>query len=122
MNILNKAKIKKYPAVNEGDTVRVPIKYKETEKKGYKQQWSTELYTVDKNFLNGLYEVNDRLHPRKDLQIVKTVREVPKASADTKKRWEKADEVGRAAPNVEVRVLTNRTNSLEVRQPRQTRS
>jgi hypothetical protein len=126
MNILKKAKVKKYPKVNEGDTVRLPIKYKETEKKGYKQQWSTELYAVEKNLHNGLYEVDERLHPRKNLQIVNSVREAPKASKETKARRVKADEVGRAATSVEVRDLTNRTGSREVRnmidEPRQTRS
>jgi hypothetical protein len=126
MNIMKKAKTKNYPKVNEGDSVRIPIKYKETEKKGYNQQWSTELYTVDKNLHNGLYEVNDRVHPRKDLQLVKTVKELPKASKQTRERREKADEIGRAKTNVEVKDLTNKTSSREVKNmleaPRQTRS
>ncbi len=53
-----------------GDTVRIPKIHKI--EKGYKQQWSYELHTIDKLLQNGLYEVDGSIYPRKELLLVKS--------------------------------------------------
>ncbi len=39
--------------------------------KGFKQQWSTKLYTVQKDYHNGVYKVDNNLFPRKEIKFVK---------------------------------------------------
>ena len=65
----SKAKTGSYPDVNEGDTVRIQMIHKTS--KGFKQQWSTEWYTVQKDYHNGVYKVDNNLYPRKEIQLVK---------------------------------------------------
>jgi hypothetical protein len=70
MNISKRAKRGTYPVLNIGDDVRVPIIHKVH--KGYEDSFSMEVHKVeDKN--RGLYTVDDSLHPRKDLQLVKGI-------------------------------------------------
>ncbi len=68
MKLRSKAKSGSYPDVNEGDKVRIQVIHKTP--KGFKQQWSTELYTVQKDYHNVVYKVDNHLYPRKEMQLV----------------------------------------------------
>jgi hypothetical protein len=69
MKLRSKAKQSSYPDVNEGDKVRIQMIHKTL--KGFKQQWSTELHTVQKDYHNGVSKVEGDLYPREEIQLVK---------------------------------------------------
>jgi hypothetical protein len=85
MNMLRRARTKKYEEIEVGDKVRVPIIHKV--KKGYKQQWTLETHTVEALKGEGVYEVDGALYPRKELQLVKgePVKLPPKTAKEIKK-------------------------------------
>ena len=86
VNIGKRAKKGTYPILNIGDDVRVPVIHKQH--KGYKDNFSMEVHKVeDKN--RGLYTVDGSLHPRKDLQLVKS--NVIKAPTKTKAQQKQHD-------------------------------
>ena len=86
MNMLRRARTKKYEDIELGDTVRIPVIHKI--EKGYKQKWSTEIYTVEEKLGDGVYQLNDgALYPRKELQLVKgAVVKLPQKSVKEIKR------------------------------------
>jgi len=61
MKLRNKAKVGSYPDIEVGDSVRLPIIHKTPT--GFKQQWSTNLHTVQKDYHNGVYMVDYQLYP-----------------------------------------------------------
>ena len=84
MKLKNKAKKDNYPDIDGGDTVRIPIIHKTPI--GFKQQWSTELYTVQSDSHNGIYMADNQLYPRKELQFGKgdVVKSTRKSQARTR--------------------------------------
>ena len=108
MKLRSKAKTGSYPDVNEGDTVRIQMIHKTP--KGFKQQWSTELHTVQKDYHNGVYKVDNNLYPRKEIQLVKgDVIKLPEKSKQEQAIINKKDKVGKAANNPELKQLLNST-------------
>lgn len=93
MNMLRRAKTKDYEDIHVGDMVRIPVKHKV--EKGFKQQWTYETHRVDKLLLNGLYEINGSIYPRKELSLVATepTKNKPLEPNISKSR-EKANKVG----------------------------
>ncbi len=51
-----------------GDSLSRPVPWQGPHPMG---QWSTELYTVQKDCHNGVYKVDNNLYPRKEIQLVK---------------------------------------------------
>ena len=108
MKLRSKAKTGSYPDVNEGDKVRIQMIHKTP--KGFKQQWSTELHTVQKDYHNGVYKVDNNLYPRKEIQLVKgDVIKLPQKSKQEQAIINKKDKVGKAANNPELKQLLNST-------------
>jgi len=102
-----KAKIKTYEDINVGDSVRLKVVHKVA--KGFKQQWSDDLYTVEKVYHNGVYLVDGDLYPRKELQLVhedKLVKK-PEKTAQQKAVIQKQDQIGKAANKSIVKQLMN---------------
>jgi hypothetical protein len=108
MKLRSKAKTGSYPDVNEGDKVRIQMIHKTP--KGFKQQWSTELHTIQKDYHNGVYKVDNNLYPRKEIQLVKgDVIKLPEKSKQEQAIINKKDKVGKAANNPELKQLLNST-------------
>ena len=106
MRLRKHAKTGNYPDVEAGDQIRLPIKHKVH--KGYKQQWSDDLHTVEKSYHNGVYMVDGDLYPRKELQLVKgNVIKLPEKSKQEKAAIHKQDKIGKAANNPLVKSLMN---------------
>ena len=53
MNIMKRAKIKNYPDLDIGDTVRIPVINKVA--KGYRQQWTFETHKIENKNHDGTY-------------------------------------------------------------------
>ena len=108
MNIIKRSRKKNYTKVNVGDEVRVPVKQKID--KDYKQHWTYETYKVQENEHNGLYKVNGRLHPRKDLQVIQgVVRKFDQPSKATLVSRDIAEKIGKGQVNTDVRDLLGLT-------------
>jgi hypothetical protein len=108
MKMRSKAKTGSYPDVNEGDNVRIQMIHKTP--KGFKQQWSTDLHKVQKDYHNGVYKVDGDLYPRKEIQLVKgDVIKLPQKSKQEQAIINKKDKVGKAANNPELKQLLNST-------------
>ena len=108
MNILKRSRKKNYSKVNVGDEVRVPVK--QHFDKDYKQHWTYDTYKVQANEHNGLYDVNGRLHPRKDLQVIQgVVRHFEQPSKATIASRDKAERIGKGQTNTDVRDLLGLT-------------
>ena len=106
MKLRSKAKTGSYPDIDIGDSVRTPIIHKTP--KGFKQQWSTELHTVQKDYHNGVYKVDGDLYPRKELQLVKgDVVKLPEKSKQQQAIINKKDKIGKAANHPAVKQLLN---------------
>ena len=106
MKMRSKAKTGSYPDVNEGDKVRIQMIHKTP--KGFKQQWSTELHTVQKDYHNGVYKVDNNLYPRKEIQLVKgDVIKLPEKPKQQQAIINKMDKIGKAANNPHVKQLMN---------------
>ena len=106
MKLRKHAKVGNYPEVNVGDQVRLPIIHKTP--KGFKQQWSDELHTVQASYHNGVYKVNGDLYPRKELQLVKgNVVKLPEKSKQEQAIINKKDKIGKAANHPAVKQLLN---------------
>ena len=109
MKLKNKAKVGSYPDIEVGDNVRLTIIHKTP--KGFKQQWSTDLHTVQKDSHNGVYKVDGDLYPRKELQVVKgNVVKLPEKSKQKQTIISKMDKVGKAATDPHVKQLMNTKN------------
>jgi predicted adenine nucleotide alpha hydrolase (AANH) superfamily ATPase len=105
MKMRSKAKTGSYPDVNEGDNVRIQMIHKTP--KGFKQQWSTDLHKVQKDYHNGVYKVDGDLYPRKEIQLVKgDVIKLPEKPKQQQASINKMDKIGKAAYNPELRDLT----------------
>ena len=108
MKLRSKAKTGNYPDIDVGDDVRLQIVHKTP--KGFKEQWSTELHTVQKDYHNGVYKIDNQLYPRKELQLVKgDVIKLPEKSKQEQVMIAKQDKVGKAANNPHVKQLLNTT-------------
>ena len=106
MKLRKHAKTGNYPEINAGDQVRLPIVHKTP--KGFKQQWSDELHTVQASYHNGVYKVNGDLYPRKELQLVKgNVVKLPEKSKQEQAIINKKDKIGKAANHPAVKQLLN---------------
>ena len=106
MKLRSKAKTGSYPDIDIGDSVRTPIIHKTP--KGFKQQWSSELHTVQKDYHNGVYKVDGDLYPRKELQLVKgDVVKLPEKSKQQQAIINKKDKIGKAANHPAVKQLLN---------------
>ena len=106
MKLKSHAKTSNYPIVSVGDMVRLPIIHKVH--KQYKEQWTTELYKVQEVYHNGVYKVNNELHPRRDLQLVKgDVIKLPEKSKQEQVMIAKQDKIGKAANKPIVKQLMN---------------
>ena len=106
ITLKNKAKTGNYPDIDIGDQVRLPIMHKTP--KGFKQQWSTELHTVQKDYHNGVYKIDNQLYPRKELQLVKgDVIKLPEKSKQEQAIINKKDKIGKAANKPIVKQLMN---------------
>ena len=114
MNINKRAKKGTYPTLEIGDNVRVPVINKI--KKGYKDQFSMEMHTVeDKN--RGLYTVDVSLHPRKDLQLVKgNVIKAPTKTKAQQKQRDIQDKVGKSLNNPEVKDLVGTRSKKQTKE------
>jgi hypothetical protein len=76
--------------------------------KGFKQQWSTDLYTVQKDYHDGVYEVNRDLYPRKEIQLVKgDVLKLPEKPKQQQAIINRKDKIGQAANHPHVKKLMN---------------
>ena len=108
MKLRSKTKTGSYPDVNEADKIRIQMIHKTP--KGFKQQWSTDLHTVQKDYHNGVYKVDNNLYPRKEIQLVKgDVIKLPEKSKQEQAIINKKDKVGKAANNPELKQLLNST-------------
>jgi len=94
MNIMKRAKIKNYPDLDVGDTVRIPVINKVA--KGYKQQWTYETHKIEKNNHDGTYTVNGEFYPRKELQLIKEVVKLPPKPIKERIAREEANKKGKA--------------------------
>ena len=104
MKLRNKAKTGNYPDIDVGDDVRLQLVHKTP--KGFKEQWGTELHTVQKDYHNGIYKVDGDLYPRKELQVVKGhVIKLPEKSKQEQAIINKKDKIGKAANNPLVKDL-----------------
>ena len=106
MKLRSKAKTGNYPDIDVGDQVRLPIIHKTP--KGFKQQWTDDLHTVQKDYHNGVYKVDGDLYPRKELQLVKgDVVKLPPKTPQQQAVINKQDKVGKAANKPIVKQLMN---------------
>ena len=106
MKLRSKAKTGNYPNIDVGDEVRLQIVHKTP--KGFKEQWSTELHTVQKDYHNGVYKIDNQLYPRKELQLVKgDVIKLPEKSKQEQVMIAKQDKIGKAANKPIVKQLMN---------------
>ncbi len=106
MKTRSKAKTGTYPGVNERDKVRIQKIHKTP--KGFRQQWSTELHTVQKDYDNGVYKVDGDMYPRKEIQLVKgDVIKLPKKLKQLQAIINKMDKIGKAAKYPHVKLLMN---------------
>jgi len=106
MKLRSKAKTGNYPDIDVGDNVRLQIVHKTP--KGFKEQWSTELHTVQKDYHNGVYKIDNQLYPRKELQLVKgDVIKLPEKSKQEQVMIAKQDKIGKAANKPIVKQLMN---------------
>ena len=113
MNINKRAKKGKYPKLEVGDNVRVPVINKI--KKGYKDQFSMEIHKVEEKN-RGLYTVDGSLHPRKDLQLVKgNVIKAPTKTKAQQKQHDIQDKVGKSLNNPEVKDLVGTRSKKETK-------
>ena len=109
MKLRNKAKTGNYPDNDIGDDVRLQLVHKTP--KGFKEQWSTDLHTVQKDYHNGVYKVDNELYPRKELQLVKgNVIKLPEKSKQEQAISNKQNKIGKAANNSELKQLLNTKN------------
>jgi hypothetical protein len=69
-NIKARGRTKNYDKIIDGDTVRLALKEK-TSRKESDPTYHHDLQKVQSNNHNGLYMVDNVLHTRKDLQLVK---------------------------------------------------
>ena len=107
MKLKERAKKSHYPDLSEGDDVRIPVIHKVA--KEYKQNWSNEIYKVEKDYHNGVYKVNSELYPRKELQLIKgKVIKLPEKSKQEKEAIAKKDKLGKAANNPDVKKLMDK--------------
>jgi hypothetical protein len=114
MNISKKAKKGKYPKLEVGDNVRVPVINKIH--KGYKDQFSMEIHKVEEKN-RGLYTVDGSLHPRKDLQLVKgNVIKAPTKTKAQQKQHDIQDKVGKSLNNPEVKDLVGTRTKKETKE------
>ncbi len=105
-----KTKTSSYPDVNEGDKVRIQIIHKTP--KGFKQQWSTDLHTVKKDYHDGAYKVDGDLYSRKEIQLVKgDVIKLPEKPKQQQAIINKKDKIGKAANHPHVKQLMNTKTS-----------
>ena len=106
MKLRSKAKTGNYPDIDVGDEVRLQIVHKTP--KGFKEQWSTELHTVQKDYHNGVYKIDGDLYPRKELQLVKgDVVKLPPKTQQQQAVINKQDKIGKAANKPIVKQLMN---------------
>jgi hypothetical protein len=92
MKLGSKAKTGSYPGINVGDSVRIQRIHKTP--KGFKQPWSTELHTVQKD----LYKVEGDMYPRKEIQLVKgDVIKLPEKPKQQQAIINTMDKIGKAA-------------------------
>ena len=93
-NIKARGRTKNYDDISDGDTVRLALKEK-TFRKESDPTYSQDLHKVQIDNHNGLYMVDNVLHSRKDLQLVKgqVTAIKPKKTA----KQVKQDKVGKAA-------------------------
>ena len=114
MNINKRAKKGKYPKLEVGDSVRVPVINKVH--KGYKDQFSMEIHKVEKTN-RGLYTVDGSLHPRKDLQLVKgNVIKAPTKTKAQQTQHDIQDKVGKSLNNPEVKDLVGTRTKKETKE------
>ena len=114
MNINKKANKGKYPELEVGDNVRVPVINKVH--KGYKDSFSMEVHKIEEKN-RGLYKVDGFLHPRKDLQLIKG--NIIKAPTKTKVQQNKhdiQDKVGKSQNNPEVKDLIGNKTKKEIKE------
>ena len=114
MNINKKANKGKYPELEVGDNVRVPVINKVH--KGYKDSFSMEVHKIEEKN-RGLYKVDGFLHPRKDLQLIKG--NIIKAPTKTKAQQNKhdiQDKVGKSQNNPEVKDLIGNKTKKEIKE------
>ena len=103
MNIMKRAKIKNYPDLDIGDTVRIPVINKVA--KGYKQQWTFETHKIEKNNHDGTYTVNGEYYPRKELQLVKEIVKLPPKPVKERIAREEANKQGKAENSKGVKAI-----------------
>jgi hypothetical protein len=104
-----KGKVKTYEDIKVGDKVRLKVVHKVA--KGFKQQWSDDLYTVDKDYHDGVYLIDGDLYPRKEIQLVqedKLIRK-PEKTPQQKAVIQRQDRIGKAANSSIVKQLMNTT-------------
>jgi hypothetical protein len=112
--LYEKSKKGHYPPVQIGDSVRVPVTHKQH--KGFLDHWTEEISQVQSKS-HGLYMVDNVLHPRKDVQIVKGV--VIKPPTKTKAQQNKNDiqnQVGKAQDNPDVKDLVGKRTKKATQQ------
>ena len=107
MKLKSKAKTSIYPDIDVGNEVRLQLVHKTP--KGFKEQWSTELHTFQKDYHNGVYNVDGDVYPRKELQLVKgDVVKLPENSKQEQAIIKKKDKIGgEAANHLAVKQLLN---------------
>jgi hypothetical protein len=103
MNIMKRAKIKNYPDLDIGDTVRIPVINKVA--KGYKQQWTFETHKIENNNHDGTYTVNGEYYPRKELQLVKEIVKLPPKPVKERIAREEANKQGKAENSKGVKAI-----------------
>ncbi len=92
--------------VKEGDDVKLQVVHKTP--KRLKQQWSTELHKVQKDYHNGVFKVNGDLYPRKEIQLVKgDVIKLPEKPKQQQAIINKMDKICKAANGPHVKQLMN---------------
>jgi len=123
-NIKARGRTKNYDDISDGDTVRLALKEK-TFRKESDPTYSQDLHKVQINNHNGLYMVDNVLHSRKDLQLVKgqVTAIKPKKTA----KQVKVDQIGKAAFSPVLKDLMGSRPSLKkveemIDTPVQTRS
>lgn len=115
MRLHKRAKRKVYEDIMEGDKVRIPIK--QVVKKGYKQQWTYTKKAVDESLNNGLYLIDGKLYPRRDLMKVDEENLVKREEKPKRVRKieKEVDKLGKAENSVEVRDLLGDVDMEQVR-------
>ena len=111
-NISKRAKSGKYPKLEVGDDVRVPV----INNKGYKDSFSMEVHKVEEKN-RGLYKVDGFLHPRKDLQLIKgNIIKAPTKTKAQQKRHDIQDKVGKSLNNPEVKDLVGTRSKKDTKE------